>query len=129
MRVVLHVLGSILVLPYAALALWFLVIGDIARSKGLFAVLETALNHLNGVLLWGIYLLPLLWLGLVVMGCVPRLQQPGALCLALLALASCLVVVSLSSTPVGLDDLVLLFPCLAVAVSSAWSFWRAGSRM
>ncbi|MGC5196135.1 hypothetical protein [Aphanothece microscopica] len=119
----LHGFGCILVLPYVALALLFLVIGDLARSKGLFALLETALHHLNGFLVWGIYGLPLLWLALVVMGFVPSLRRAGALALALLALSSGLVIVTLSSTPLQADDLVFLLPCLAVAGISAWRWW------
>jgi hypothetical protein len=124
---VLHGLGCILVLPYVALALQFLFIGDLARSKGLFAILETALNHLNGFLLWGIYGLPLLWLALVAMGFVPTLRRAGSLALALLALSSGLVIVTLSSTPPQADALVFLLPCLAVGGGSAWSWWIQAS--
>jgi len=39
MHAVLHVLGAVLVLPYAGLAALFLLIDEVARAKGLLAML------------------------------------------------------------------------------------------
>ena len=40
-----------------------------------------------------------------------------------------LVVVVLSSTRVGVGELIFLLPCLGVAATSAWLFYRAGAGM
>ena len=44
MHAVLHVLGAVLVLPYAGLAALFLLIDEVARAKGLLAMLDVLLD-------------------------------------------------------------------------------------
>lgn len=85
MHALIHLLASILVVPYLALAGFFLLIGEVARTKGLVALLDVSLEHALWILGWGIYLLPLLWLILAASGAVPRFQKAAALVLGLLA--------------------------------------------
>lgn len=45
MHALIHLLASILVVPYLALAGLFLLIGKVARTKGLIALLDVVLEH------------------------------------------------------------------------------------
>ncbi|MEI7665009.1 MAG: hypothetical protein WCI65_03045 [Synechococcaceae cyanobacterium ELA263] len=127
MKALFHTIGAVVVLPYVALALFFLFIGELARTKGLFALVDVALFHANWFALWGIYAGAILWICLVATGFVPRLQRASSLCLGLLAAASFIVVFLLSSTR-SAGEVIVLLPCVAVAATSAWLFLSAGSR-
>lgn len=116
-----------MVLPYAALAGFFLLIGGAARAKGLFALLEVVLHHANWLLLWGVYGFALLWLALVVMGLLAPFQRAAALLLCLLASGSLLIIIALPSTPLEPGQVLFLAPCVVLAVASAWLFVRAGA--
>jgi hypothetical protein len=128
MNKLLHTVGAIVVVPYVLLATFFLYVGELARARGLGALIEIAWNSLDW-LAWGIYIAPALWICLVATGFVPSLQRASALCLCLLAAASFLVVVSLSSSQVGIGELIVLLPCIGAAGTSAWVFVRIGRKM
>ncbi|ROZ64123.1 hypothetical protein [Ramlibacter sp. WS9] len=104
----------------------FLLIGEAARSKGLFALADVVLHHATWILRWGIYGFALLWLCLVAMGFFAQFQRMSALCLCLLAIGSLVVIVVLQSSPFEAGQLFFLAPCIAVAVMSGWLFARAG---
>ncbi|MCC7336708.1 MAG: hypothetical protein IT422_16580 [Pirellulaceae bacterium] len=126
MHALLHTVGAIVVVPYVALALFFLFIGQAARAKGMIALIEILWNNFFFYFTKGMFVAPVLWVCLVAMGFVPILQRTGSLCLSLLAVASFLVVVNLSSTRIELGELIFLIPCIAVAATSAWLFFRGG---
>ena len=124
MHAFLHTVGAVVVVPYVALALFFLFIGQVARAKGLEALIDIVWNNVDWYVGWGIYAAPVLWVCLVATGFVPRFQRASSLCLCILAIASFFVVVTLSSTQVGVGELIFLLPCVAVAATSAWLFLR-----
>jgi hypothetical protein len=124
MHAFLHTVGAVVVVPYVALALFFLFIGQVARAKGLKALIDIVWNNVDWHVGWGIYAAPVLWVCLVATGFVPHLQRASSLCLCILAVASFLVVVTLSSTRAGVGELIFLLPCVAVAATSAWLFFR-----
>ena len=127
MRALIHLLASILVVPYLALAGWFLLIGEVARTKGLVALLDVALGHALWILGWGIYLLPPLWCVLAASGAVPRLQKAAALILGFLAAFSLVVIVTLQSSPIELGQVLFLGPCLGIVAVSIWFYVRASA--
>lgn len=129
MRALLHAIGAVVVLPYVALALLFVFIGEVARARGLFALIDFVWNHVDWFFGWGIYAALALWICLVATGFVPRLQRASSLCLCVLALTSFLVVVTLSSTRAEIGGFIFLLPCVAVAAASAWRFFRVGAGM
>lgn len=114
----LHSFGSIVIVPYLALALFFIFIDQVASSKGLLGILETIFT--NFVFYFGkaIYVAPVLWVCLVVMGFVPSLQRWGSICLILLAVFSLVVVGFRLPSEMERDHLVFLLPCLAVVVTN-----------
>ncbi|MCA9127114.1 MAG: hypothetical protein KDB22_08510 [Planctomycetales bacterium] len=125
MHAILHTIGSVVVVPYVALALFFLFVNRAAEVKGpkeLIAFLWESTDRIFG---WGIYLTPLLWLGLVATGFIPIFQKTGALSLCLLSILSALVIVTLSSNRIELGSILFLLPCVTVAAMSAWLFYRS----
>ncbi|MBI1345919.1 hypothetical protein GC163_06485 [bacterium] len=127
MHALFHTLGAFVVLPYLALALLFVFIGQVAKAEGLLGIVNVVWNNVDSYLGWWIYVAPVLWLGLIAAGFVPQLQRAGSLCLGFLAIACVLVIITLSSRPVGLGELLFLLPCVAVAATSAWLFLRGGA--
>lgn len=127
LHALLHTVGSVLVVPYVALALFFLFIGEAARAKGMMALIEIVWNNFYFYFTKGIFIAPVLLVCLVAMGFFPILQRAGSLCLCLLAVASILVIVIWSSTRIELGELIFLIPCMAVAATSAWLFFRTGA--
>lgn len=125
MHALLHAIGAVLVLPYVGLASLFLLIGEAARSRGLFELIDALVFHADWFVRWGLYAFALLWVALLTLGCVPRLHRLGALCLALLAIGSLVVILALHSTPVGLGEVTFLVPCIVVAGASGGYLARA----
>ncbi|WP_326540882.1 hypothetical protein [Pseudorhodoferax sp.] len=128
MRTLLHIISAIVVLPYLGLAALFLLIAEAAETRGLASLLDLALFHADWMVRWGIYLLPLLWVGLVAMGFMPRLQRTGTLCLALLAACSVVLILALHAPRMGTGELVFVLPGVAVAVANTWLFLRPRRR-
>lgn len=120
MHAVLHILGAVLVLPYAGLAALFLMIDEAARAKGLLAVLGVLLDQFVWIVPWGALSAALLWLALVIGGCIARLRRLAALCLGLLALGSLGVITVLQSSPLEAGQITFLAPCAAVCAMSVW---------
>lgn len=127
MHTFLHVVASALVTPYVALAGMFLLVGEAARTKGPFELLDVAAQHALWILQWGIYVAPVLWLLLAASGAFASTRRGGALVLALLALGSFAIIVRLQQTPLDAGQWLFLAPCLIVAATSAWLFRRAGA--
>ncbi len=123
----LHTLGTLVVLPYMLLAVAFLLIGDVARTRGLFALIDVVANHANWILRWGIYCLPVFLAALVVAGFIPSLQRISAAGLFLIALGSLGIICTLHSTRIGLAEVTFLLPCIAVLGMSVWLFVREGT--
>lgn len=127
MHSILHVLGTLVVLPYLLLAVAFLLIDDVARTRGLFEILNVVANHANWILRWGIYGLPVVMLALLVAGLIPSWQRGSAAVLFLIALASLGVIGLLHSGRLELGHYVFLLPCATVVAVSAWLFVRSGT--
>lgn len=120
-------LGAVVVLPYVLLAVMFLLIGEAARTRGLFELIDVVANHALWIFRWGIYGLPLLWLVLIGAGFFPRLQRGCSLFLLVTSLSSLLVICFLHSARIGLGEFTFLLPCIAVLGLSVWLFIRMGA--
>lgn len=125
MHSILHVLGTLVVLPYLLLAAAFLLISDVARTRGLLEIITVVANHANWILRWGIYGLPIVMLALLVAGLIPSWQRGSAAVLFLVALGSLGVICLLHSGRLEFGHIVFLLPCVAVIAVSAWLFSRA----
>lgn len=127
MHSILHIIGTLVVLPYLLLAVAFLLIGDVARTRGPFEIVNVVANHANWILRWGIYGLPVVMLALLVAGLIPSWQRGSAAVLFLIALGSLGVIGLLHSGRLELGHYVFLLPCATVVAVSAWLFDRSGT--
>lgn len=120
MHPLLHTVCAVVAVPYIALALFFLFVGQVARSKGMLAVIGTVWDNFFFYFTKGMFIAPVLWIGLVAMGFFPALQRTGSICVCLLAAASLAVIFFCSSTRLELGQILFLVPCFAVALLSLW---------
>ena len=124
MNAFLHTLGTLVVLPDMLLAVAFLLIGDIARSRGMLALIDAVINHAHWIFRWEIYGLFVFLVALVVAGFLPSLQRICAAGLFLIAFGCLVVICTLHSNRIGLGEVTFLLPCIAVLGMSAWQFVR-----
>ena len=126
MRALLQTLATLVVLPYVLLAALFLLIGEAAKTRGLFELVDVAAAHASWIFQWGIYVFALLYVALLLLAFLPRLRRTGALCVSLVAVGSILVICILPSTAIRFGEFLFLVPCIAAAVLGAWLFVRDG---
>lgn len=124
MHGVLHLLGTVIVIPYALLAGWFLMVGEVARARGLWGVLDAVLTQFHWMLGWGIYAIPFAFACLAVLGFIAALRRLGLLLLALIASASLLTIGLLHSGGLGMGELLFLSPCALILAICAWLYRR-----
>jgi hypothetical protein len=125
MPALLHVLATLVVAPYAALAVFFLEVGRVASTRGLWEILDTALLSFNAILSWGIYAFAAIVVAVAAMGCFDRTRTAASAALAALAGVSLLILLFHRTTPVAAGELVFMLPCLAAL---AFGIWRFGAR-
>ena len=121
----LHVLATLVVAPYAALAVGFLAIGRVAASKGLWEILDAVLQSFIAIMSWGIYAFAAIVVAVAAMGCFDRTRTAASAVLAALAGVSLLILLFHRTTPVEAGELVFMLPCLAAL---AFGIWRFGAR-
>jgi len=119
MRGALHLLCTIVLLPYLLLAAWFLILGDAIASGSLLSFFGTLLAHALWLMPWGILGFGGGFLILCVIGVSDRLRWLGAVCLFVLA-GACLLVIGLVDAVTSFGQALFLLPCLGVLGCGAW---------
>ena len=131
MRAILHLLATLVVLPYVALAGAFVLLGRIIAAGSLPSMILALLEQALWLIPWGLLGVLAVVLVLVALGFSERLRWLGASCLFAIA-AACLVVIAwLQSGPIDGGQLLFLLPCFAVAAFAAWLAiveWRMRGR-
>ncbi|MEQ1692513.1 MAG: hypothetical protein ABMA00_14585 [Gemmatimonas sp.] len=125
MRGLVHVLATLVALPYALLAAAFLLVGQAARARGLLGVFNVVLSNADWFARWGIYVLPVVYLALAAAGFSPGLRRIGALSLVVLSAVSLVIIWALHSGKLSIGQWVFLTPCVGVIVTSVWLFRTA----
>ena len=128
MRGALHVLATIVLVPYIVLAFGFLVLGQAIATGSLLGFFETLLAHVAWLVPWGIIGFACGVCALAILGAMPRYRGLGALCLGAIAAICLVVIVVVSSAHIGGPELLFLLPCaavLALGASTAVSEHRA----
>jgi len=116
----LHVLAALLLAPYLALAIVFLVFGH-ATSRGSFlGFLDTLLQHAAWIIPWGILGFGVAMIALATLGIVRETRAFAAALLCALAIASPVILVAVSGSRMDADVIFFLLPCVAVAIFGAW---------
>ena len=120
MRGALHVLATIVVLPYLVLASGFLILGHAISTGSLLSFFGTLLAHAAWIIPWGVIGFVCAIVLVAVLGTIPRFRLVGAVCLCLLAAVSLAVIIFMAPTRVGWSELLFLLPCMLVLIFSGW---------
>ena len=120
MRAALHLLGTIVLLPYIALSAWFLILGEAIASGSLLALLDTLLARAAWLVPWGLLGTFLAIVAVATLGFIGNLRRIGGLCLFAIAAACLLIVLTASRSAIGIGELLFLLPCFAVLVLGGW---------
>lgn len=118
----LHVLATLVVAPYAALAVGFLAIGRVASSKGIWEILDAVLQSFIAIMSWGIYAFAAVVVAIAVTGCISASRVAASAALTALAGLSLLILLFYRATPVDAGELLFMLPCFAAL---AFAIWRA----
>jgi hypothetical protein len=120
MRAALHVLATIVVLPYVALASAFAILGHSISSGSLLSLFDTLLAHAVWIVPWGLIAFACAMIVVAVLGMIPRFRWLGAVCLFFIAGASLAVIFIGNRSRVDSPQLLFLLPCALVLIVSAW---------
>jgi hypothetical protein len=117
---VLHVLATLLLAPYVALAIILLAFGHATSRGSLWGFIDALANHALWIIPWGIIGFVV---GIVVvagLGVARRTRVLAAALLCALAVASPIILVAVSGSRLDADAIVFLLPCIAVAIFGGW---------
>jgi len=120
MRGAIHLLCTLVLLPYLALAAWFLLIGDVIASRSLASVLTTLLSHALWLFPWGLLGVAAGIVAIAALGVIDRARWLGGLCLFALAGACLFIVIAGNPSAIGAGELLFLLPCFAILVFGGW---------
>jgi hypothetical protein len=123
-RGTLHVLGTLLLVPYLIFAAGFLLLGRAISRGSLWGFFDTLLQEAVWIIPWGALAAAGFILAVAALGVFPESRRLGGACLAVLAAGSLIVLVTMASTPVGSGDVPFLAPCVAVLALGVWLAWR-----
>jgi hypothetical protein len=127
MRGLLHLLATLVVLPYVALAGAFVLLGGVIAGGSLFGMLRVLLAEALWLIPWGFLGCGLAIVVVIALGVGERTRWLGALCLFVIASACLVVILALPAELPDLGQIVFLLPCIAVLAFSGWlaaSEWR-----
>ena len=120
MRGALLLLCTIMLLPYLLLAAWFLILGDAIAGGSLASFFTTLLSHALWLVPWGLLGLTVGIIVVAALGVIDGVRWIGGLCLFVLAAGCLFVVLTGSSSAIGLGELLFLLPCFAILIFGGW---------
>src|SRR5215468_7822461 len=120
MRAFLHILATIVLVPYLVLALGFLLIGHVIASGSLLDALDTLLTHANWLIPWGVIGFVVGIVLLAIFGAMPSTRLAAAICLTVLGAGTMIVLIVMTSPPADVDALLFFIPCALALVAGAW---------
>ena len=135
MRAALHLLCTIMLVPYLLLAAWFLILGDAIAHGSLASFLTTLLSHALWLMPWGLLGFTAGIIGVAALGVIEGARWLGGLCLFILAGSCLFIVITGNPSAVGPGELLFLLPCFAILIFGGWlalaelRMRRRGSRL
>ena len=120
MRSLLHLANFILLLPSLVFASGFLVLGHAIAGGTLLQIFLRLLNDVLWLMSGGVLFVAGLLLTVLVSGFFPRTRYLAAAAVAVLALASGIVLIALGSTPLSSAGELFLLPGLVSLCASVW---------
>jgi hypothetical protein len=123
---VLHVLATIVLLPYVLLAIAFLLLEQAIGDGTLGALLKSLLAQALWLVPWGMLGFLVFAVALGVLGLHPASRWLGGLLLCVAAVASTIIVIVKPAGSVDAGGLLFLAPCVLVAAYGAWTVITEG---
>jgi len=120
MRAVLHVIATLLLVPYLVMAAAFLLADQVFSGGSWGAMLDTLLAHALWLIPWGIIGFGAFIIVLAALGLSAGSARLGARIVYALATGSLLVMLVVPTSPIDAGVLLFLLPCIIVAGVSAW---------
>ena len=120
MRGALHLLCTIMLVPYLLLAAWFLILGDAIAGGSLASFFTTLLSHALWLIPWGLLGFTVGIVTVAALGMIDGVRWLGGLCLFALAGACLLIVIAGNPSAIGPGELLFLLPCLAILIFGGW---------
>jgi hypothetical protein len=117
---VLHVLATLLLAPYLALAILLLAFGHATSRGSLWGFLDAVLNHALWIIPWGVIGFAVAVVLVAGLGIGRRTRLLAAALLCALAVVSPVILVAVSGSRLDADAIVFLAPCIAVAIFGGW---------
>ena len=120
MRPSLHVISVLLLLPSLLFASGFIFLGRAISAATLFALVDRVANDALWLLSWGIYAAIALLLAILVGGLFVQTRWLAASLVALLSLASAIVIIVLHSGSISFGQWLFLLPGFIALCIGAW---------
>jgi len=120
MRPLLHVVSVVLLLPSLVLASGFLLLGHAISGATLFGLLDRLLNDALWLVTWGVYAAIAVLVAILVGGLVVQTRWLAGLAVALLSLASAVVIIVLHSGSISFGQWLFLVPGFIALCIGAW---------
>jgi hypothetical protein len=119
-RALLHLLSFVLLMPSLVLAAGFLVLGHAIAGGNLLQILLRLLNDALWLASGGVLLVAALLLAMLIGGFFARTRYLAAAAVAILALGSGIVLITLGSNPSPAGSELFLVPGLVSLCASGW---------
>jgi hypothetical protein len=120
MRAAMHVVATLMLLPYIALAIGFVLLGQVAASKSLPSLFATLLAQALWLMPWGLIGLAAVICVVAALGISTRLRWLGGWCLCAIAAACLLVIIVMPTAPMSFGQWLFVAPCGLVLLFGAW---------
>src|SRR5262245_40883659 len=120
MRAALHLVATLLLVPYLVMAAAFLLADRVFASGSWGAMLDTLLAHAVWLIPWGIIGFGAFIILLAALGFSASSARLGAGIVCALAAGSLVVMLVVPTGPIDTGVLLFLLPCIIIAGVSAW---------
>ena len=120
MRALLHLVSCVLLLPSLVLASGFLVLGHAIAGGTLLEFFSRLLLDAAWLASGGVFVVAALLLAILLGGFFARTRYLAAACVAILALASAIVLIALGADPLSGGRQLFLLPGLVSLCASGW---------
>jgi len=127
MRVAIHLLATLILIPYFLLAGGFLLFGYAIAGGSLITLFDSMLSAAFWLLPLGLLVGVAVFAALTLLGTNDRTRWLASACVCVLAASSLFVIVATPSGPLDSGQVLFLLPCALAAVASGWlavSEWR-----
>jgi len=120
MRAALHVIATVVLLPYIALAAGFLLLGQAISRGSLLSILDALLSQFLWIVPWGAIGMAVAIFLVAALGLSPGSRWLGGACLFVIAAACLVIIVVMPTAPMSPGQWLFLLPCALVLLFGGW---------